>query len=222
MYSEDDMLMLSGIQHFRFCPRQWALTHIDQQWEDNLLTIEGEILHRHVDDPFYRQKCGDNICLRAVRLASYQLGLYGIADVVELHPTEDLENSITHPKYPGHWLPVPIEYKHGKSKKNEVDEVQLMVQAICLEEMYNIHLTKGAFFYAEIRHRKEVIFTDRLREIVIQCSNEMHQIFTNGTIPQPLYDKKCMRCSLNNLCLPQIQTCSSVKQYLTTNLCGNY
>lgn len=83
MYSEDDMLMLSGIQHFRFCPRQWALIHIEQQWDDNRLTIEGQILHKHVDDPFYRQKCGDQITLRAVNIASRELGLYGISDAIE-------------------------------------------------------------------------------------------------------------------------------------------
>ena len=96
-YSDDDMLMLSGIQHFRFCPRQWALIHIEQQWEDNRLTAEGHILHKRVDDPFYRQKCGDYISLRSVSIASHQLGLYGITDVVELHPTDNGDNSIRHP-----------------------------------------------------------------------------------------------------------------------------
>lgn len=125
MYSEDDMLMLSGIQHFRFCSRQWALIHIDQQWEENRLTIEGLILHHHVDDPFYRQKCGDLITLRAVNIASHELGLYGISDAIELHPSSSEEDTIQHPKYPGRWQPVIVEYKHGKPKKNEIDEVQL-------------------------------------------------------------------------------------------------
>ena len=95
MYSDDDMLMLSGIQHFRFCPRQWALIHIDQQLQDNGLTAEGQILHKRVTDPFYRQKCGDYISLRSVNIASHELGLYGITDVVELHPTDDKENIYT-------------------------------------------------------------------------------------------------------------------------------
>ena len=128
--------MLSGIQHYRFCPRQWALIHIEQQWADNRLTMEGEILHKHVDEAAYRQKCGDYISLRSVSIASHQLGLYGISDVIELHPTDDDENSISHPKYPGRWLPYPVEYKHGRPKKNEVDEVQLAAQAMCLEELY--------------------------------------------------------------------------------------
>ena len=111
MYSEDDMLMLSGIQHFRFCPRQWALIHIEQQWDDNRLTIEGQILHKHVDDPFYRQKCGDQITLRAVNIASRELGLYGISDAIELLPSPSLEDTILHPKYPGRWRPVAVGYR---------------------------------------------------------------------------------------------------------------
>lgn len=113
-YSDDDMLMLSGIQHFRFCPRQWAMIHMEQQWADNRLTAEGTQQHQHVDDAFYRQKCGDHIALRSVSLASHELGLYGISDVIELHPTDDEANSISHPSYPGRWLPYPVEYKHGR------------------------------------------------------------------------------------------------------------
>ena len=113
MYSEDDMLMLSGIQHYRFCPRQWALIHLEQQWDDNRLTIEGQLLHKHVDDSFYRQKCGNHITLRSVNIASRELGLYGISDAIELLPSDDVTDTIQHPKYPGHWIPVPVEYKHG-------------------------------------------------------------------------------------------------------------
>ena len=93
-YAEDDMLMLSGIQHYAFCPRQWALIHIEQQWSENLLTMEGQIMHQHVDDPFYRQKMGDHICLRAVSLASKELGLYDVSDIVELHSSDDDVDSI--------------------------------------------------------------------------------------------------------------------------------
>ena len=89
MYSDDDMFMLSGIQHFKFCPRQWALIHLEQQWEDNRLTIEGQLLHKHVDDPFYRQKCGEHVTLRSVQIASHELGLYGISDAIELLPSEN-------------------------------------------------------------------------------------------------------------------------------------
>lgn len=177
MYNEDDMLMLSGIQHFRFCPRQWALIHIEQQWDDNRLTIEGQILHKHVDDPFYRQKCGDQITLRAVNIASRELGLYGISDAIELLPSSSFENTILHPNYPGRWQPVAVEYKHGKPKRNEVDEVQLAAQIMCIEEMYAIHIPYGSFFYGELRHRVNVDITEELRNIVRQCARDMHDIF---------------------------------------------
>lgn len=218
MYSEDDMLMLSGIQHFRFCPRQWALIHIEQQWADNRLTVEGGLLHKHVDDPFYRQKCGDRIMLRAVNIASRELGLYGVADAIELHPSSYAEDVIRHPKYPGAWFPVPIEYKHGKPKANEIDEVQLAAQAMCLEEMYGIHISYGIFFYREIRRRVEVELTVRLRDIVRQCATEMHGIFQCSIIPKGIYGRKCGKCSLKDICMPQTGKITTVDTYLKNNL----
>ena len=217
-YDDDDMLMLSGIQHYRFCPRQWALIHIEQQWNDNRLTMEGCLLHKHVDDPFYRQKCGDHITLRSVSIASHELGLYGISDAIELHPTDDVENSITHPRYPGRWQPYPVEYKHGKPKRNEVDEVQLAAQAMCLEEQYGIRVAYGAFFYAEIRHRVEVCITDYLRQIVIDCAKQMHEVFSSGTLPAIQRGKHCQKCSLCNLCMPESADCTKVSHYLKKNL----
>ena len=131
MYKEDDMLMLSGIQHFLFCPRQWALIHIDQQWNENRLTTEGHLLHTNVDNPSYRQKNGDTITLRSVSIASKRLGLYGVTDAIELLPTCDGKNGIRHKLYPGIWTPYPIEYKRGKPKQTEIDKVQLAAQAMC-------------------------------------------------------------------------------------------
>lgn len=220
MYSEDDMLMLSGIQHFRFCPRQWALIHIEQQWDDNRLTIEGKILHKHVDDPFYRQKNGKQITLRAVNIASRELGLYGISDAIELLPSKSSENAISHPKYPGHWLPVVVEYKHGRPKKNREDEVQLAAQTMCLEEMYTIHVSYGVLFYGELHHRMEVAITDELRNIVRQCTKEMHEIFSKAIIPKAQYGKHCDKCSLQDICMPTIaMKCTTVDTYLSKNLC---
>lgn len=214
MYSDDEMLMLSGIQHFRFCPRQWALIHIEQQWDENRLTMEGSLLHQHADDPFYRQKCGNYITLRSVSVASHQLGLYGVTDVVELHPAEDDDNSISHPQYPGRWLPYPVEYKHGKPKRHEEDEVQLAAQAICLEEQYGIRIDFGAIFYAEIHHRIEVAISDYLRDIVADCASQMHVIFSVGRLPAIHQGKHCERCSLNNICMPNSADCTKVSHYL--------
>lgn len=124
-YSEEDMLLLSGIQHYVFCPRQWALIHLEQQWEENVLTIEGMLLHEHVDNPSYRVKRGDRLTLRRVAIASKTLGLNGLSDAIELLPSDTEENAMVHPDYPGFWKPVPVEYKRGRSKPNRCDEVQV-------------------------------------------------------------------------------------------------
>ena len=217
-YTEDDMLMLSGIQHYAFCPRQWAIIHIDQQWSDNRLTMEGHLLHQKVDDPFYRQKMGECICLRSVNIASKELGLYGLTDIVELHPTDVPENAITHPSYPGYWIPFPIEYKHGRPKHDEIDTVQLTAQAMCLEEEYNIRIPNGAIYYGETRRRTEVAFTDELRNIVKACSSAMHEIYATGKIPLAIKKPFCKNCSLKDICMPDTSNARSVSNYLKTNL----
>ncbi|MFI3299555.1 MAG: CRISPR-associated endonuclease Cas1 [Rikenellaceae bacterium] len=174
-YSEEDMLMLSGIQHFVFCPRQWALIHIEQQWSDNHLTTEGNILHINVDNPHYRQKNGEHITLRSLHIASKELGLYGIADAVELIPAEDELNSITHQRYSGRWLPIPVEYKRGHSKISHCDRVQLTAQVIALEDMYGVEINHGAIFYWENRRREVVPITQELRVLTQKMADEMHQ-----------------------------------------------
>lgn len=217
-YTEDDMLMLSGIQHFMFCPRQWALIHVEQQWADNRLTTEGSLLHDNVDNPFYRQKNGDRITIRSLHIASKELGLYGIADAIELIPANATEKSISHPRYPGAWLPYPVEYKHGHSKNDECDEVQLCAQAICLEEMYGVSITEGAIFYFETRRREVVKLSEELRNITCQCSEEMHRIYSSGKLPIPVKKKYCRSCSLKDLCQPNMTKCVSVDTYLKQNL----
>ena len=218
MYAEDDMLMLSGIQHFAFCPRQWALIHIDQQWSDNRLTVEGEIMHKHVDDPFYRQKMGSVICLRTVCIASKELGLYGYTDVVELQPSDSPVNSITHPKYPGYWLPYPVEYKHGKPKRDNIDAVQLCAQAMCLEEQYSIHIPEGALFYGEIRRREVITFDDELRSEVRTLTDEMHKVFNSQKIPYAEKKSYCRSCSLKDTCMPETASATLASNYLKNNL----
>lgn len=217
-YAEEDMLMLSGIQHYMFCPRQWALIHIEQQWDDNRLTIEGRILHENVDNPFYRQKNGDVVTLRALNIASKRLGLYGITDAVELIPSEVVDNSITHPRYGGRWSLFPVEYKHGHAKPDEQDEVQLAAQALCLEEMFGVHINQGALFYFETRHREVVTITEELRCLTQSCADGMHGIFSSGEMPAPIKKAHCRNCSLSDRCMPELTRCTSVSQYLKTNL----
>ena|SRR5574344_159557 len=217
-YGEDDMLMLSGIQHYMFCPRQWALIHLEQQWDENRLTAEGQLLHQHVDNPSYRQKNGDIITLRSVHIASRSLGLYGITDAVELIPSDIPENAIRHPSYPGYWQLYPIEYKRGHSKPDERDEVQLCAQVICLEEMHNIQIDQAALYYGETKHREIITIDATLRNLTYQCANEMHRIFNEGKTPKAQRKTGCKNCSLFNLCMPELSECKQVKYYLKTEL----
>lgn len=218
MYTEDEMLMLSGIQHYMFCPRQWALIHIEQQWADNRLTTEGQLLHKNVDNPFYRQKNGDTITLRSLHIASRQLGLYGITDAVELVPSDSPEDSITHDRYPGHWKPYPVEYKRGHSKPDERDEVQLAAQAMCLEEMYGINIPYGALYYDEVKRRETIAISDSLRQTTTQCAKQMHDIFKHGCMPRPVKASHCRNCSLKDICMPEMAECTQVTTYLNKNL----
>ena len=210
--------MLSGIQHYRFCPRQWALIYLEQQWEENVLTMEGRILHQHVDDPFYRRKSGNCICLRSVNIASHELGLYGLTDIVELYPAGENEEFISHPDYPGRWRPYPVEYKHGRPKPDQIDEVQLAAQAMCLEEMYGISINTGAFYYGAIKRRDEVTITPELRDIVRECAAGMHSLFASRTIPHADYRHCCARCSILNVCMPARKGVTAASYYLKKNL----
>lgn len=216
MYSDDDLLMLSGIQHYAFCPRQWALAYVDSQWEDNHLTIEGEWLHRRVDDPYAMEYDSGTVTLRSVPVKSYKLGFFGIADLLELYPLEeDSAKAFTISRYSGRWQVLPIEYKHGRAKSNDIDEVQLCAQAMCLEEMYDIGIPRGALFYGQTRRRVSVTLNDTLRKRVAELSSTMHQMFSSGDIPDAKAEKKCRSCSLQNLCMAQdLRHASSVKEYL--------
>lgn len=218
MYTEEDMLMLSGIQHYMFCPRQWSLIHLSQEWEDNRLTVEGQLLHENVDNPFYRQKNGDTITLRSVHIASRELGLYGIADAIELLPADSAENAITHNKYPGFWYLYPIEYKRGHHKPDECDLVQLAAQVICLEEMYGIHIEYGAIFYGETRRREVVHINGELRKLTFECASAMHDSWNRQYIAKAKKTARCNKCSLVDICLPQLEQQSNVSDYLKRNL----
>lgn len=210
--------MLSGIQHYMFCPRQWALIHIEQQWEENRLTAEGHLLHQNVDNPGYRQKNGEVITLRAVHIASRTLGLYGVTDAVELLPSDSSDDAITHPRYPGYWKPYPIEYKRGHRKPDERDEVQLAAQVICLEEMYGIHIPNAALFYKETRHREDISIDGYLRQITYELSEAMHRTFESGITPKAEERSGCRSCSLIDLCVPELAKKTSVAYYLKKSL----
>jgi len=200
-YADDELLSLSGIQHFRFCKRQWALIHIERQWEENLRTAEGHIIHERVDDPFFNESRGETIVSRSFPLVSHRLGFFGVADVVEFIRTD---TGVSLPGREGFWTPNPVEYKRGKPKIDERDEVQLCAQVMCLEEMFNIGLVRADFYYNEIRRRISLAITDELRSIVGVLSEEMHDLFRKGLTPSAESGRNCSYCSLVDVCIPKL------------------
>lgn len=200
-YSEEELLSLSGIQHFYFCKRQWALIHIEQQWKDNLRTTQGQFLHQKVDDPFFNESRGITLISRAFPLVSYNLGFYGIADVIEYIKSDE---GVTLPDHEGFWRMNPVEYKRGKPKPDERDEVQLCAQAICLEEMYDTDVKSGDFYYYETRRRLNLKITDELRDLVYSLSTEMHDIYRSGKTPPATKTRNCKNCSLYDICIPNM------------------
>lgn len=211
MYTEDEYLMLSGIQHFTFCRRQWALIHVEQQWVDNYRTSAGEIFHQRVHNEELMERRGTIITARGLKISSSLLGVSGQCDVVEFHQTEQ---GINLAKYTGQWKVLPIEYKRGLPKDGHEDELQLCAQAMCLEEMFITEISEGFLFYGENHRRKEVTFSTELRNLVIQYCQEMHQYFKRGYTPQVKTSAKCRACSLNDICLPKLQKAPNVSTYL--------
>ena len=154
-YREDEYLMLSGIQHFTFCRRQWALIHIEQQWEENVHTVIGELMHKKVHDPSVKEKRKDTILVRALPISSRELGVSGECDLVEFHKCED---GITLFGHRGLYSVFPVEYKKGKPKVTDEDKLQLAAQAMCLEEMFSTTISEGALFMEKQEEEKTLHF----------------------------------------------------------------
>ncbi len=215
MYAEEDYLMLSGIQHFAFCRRQWAMIHIEQQWAENYWTTSGELMHRKAHDEGSSEKRGDLLILRGMRISSRELGLSGQCDVVEFHRDKD---GITLYGYDGTWNPVPVEYKRGAPKENNADRLQLCAQAMCLEEMLLTEIPGGYLFYGENRRRSLVEFSEPLREEVKKMIKEMHDLFRRGYTPKVKPTKQCRACSLENLCVPKLHKAMNARRYIEKNI----
>ncbi|PEU18374.1 MULTISPECIES: CRISPR-associated protein Cas4 [unclassified Bacillus (in: firmicutes)] len=208
---EDSYLMLSGIQHFQFCKRQWALIHIEQQWEENVRTIEGQHLHQKANQPFIREKRGDKLTVRAMPVKSNELKITGICDVVEfIQDNSGVEIAGTEGKYAVY----PIEYKRGKPKNNDADLLQLAAQAMCLEEMLLCEINRGYMFYNEIKHRIEVPLTIDTKEKVRSIVVEMHEHYKRKHTPKVKTGPFCKNCSLQHICLPELMNKRSVKSYI--------
>lgn len=208
--STDEYLALSGIQHFSFCPRQWALIHVEQQWKENILTFNGQELHRKTNDPFVVEKRKDRIVARAVPIVSHTLRLYGVADVIEF---EKAENGVTLDGRNGLWWPQPVEYKVGKPKLDNWDMVQVCAQAICLEEMYGVRLKMAQIFYGKTRRRLDVPINRDLRDETMEVAKKMHEIFDAGITPKAIYRPACEKCSLADLCAPKLSERKNIEDY---------
>jgi len=210
-YQEEDFLLLSGIQHYVFCRRQWALIHIEQQWQENLLTVEGGILHEKTHDNTIKEKRGSVIISRGMRIFSRTLGITGACDVVEFHKSR---KGITLYGREGMYQPVPVEYKRGKPKIDKADELQLCAQAMCLEEMLLCTIPEGYMYYGEPRRRFKVSLDDALREEVKRICKEMHELYEKRHTPKVKTTKACKSCSLQELCLPRLCKNPSAIDYM--------
>jgi len=197
--------MISSLQHLVFCERQWALIFVEEQWHDNVLTVEGKQLHERADSKEIENRPEVRI-VRTLRLRSLELGLSGIADVIEFHRNGVSGNNC--------WLPFPVEYKRGKERPDIADEVQLCAQALCLEEMIGTDVPRGAIFYGQPRRRMPVEFTYELRETVRQLCEKARELLKTGVTPPPKFGKHCKNCSLVNECVPQIAEKSRAALYV--------
>lgn len=216
-YNDDELLQLSGIQHFVFCRRQWALIYLEQQWLENERTFDGRQMHEKVHDPFDTEKRKNIIISRAMPVHSYELGLSGECDVVEFHKTSD---GIVIFGREGLYQPVPIEYKRGEPKENLSDEIQLAAQAMCLEEMLCCEIDCGYLYYNGIRKRVKVELSDEIREQTSDIASEMHDYFKRRYTPKVKRTKSCNACSIKEICLPSLMKKSSAKEYIDNNLFG--
>jgi CRISPR-associated exonuclease Cas4 len=217
-YTPEELLPLSGIQHFVFCRRQWALIHVEHQWVDNGLTVDGKLMHKRADDPFFSEARKGGIITRSMPVSSYRLGLIGVCDVVEFMPSDE---GIKLKEREGLFLPAPVEYKRGKEKRDPCDEAQLCAQAMCLEEMLTVSIPRGFLFYGETRHRVAIDLTGELRAMVTKIAAEMHSYFDRGYTPKVKQTKACRSCSLQDICLPVLnQETLSASQYIQKYLDG--
>jgi CRISPR-associated exonuclease Cas4 len=203
MSPDADLLPLSALQHLLFCPRQCALIHVEQLWAENQFTVQGRQLHDKAHGGRGESRPGVRIS-RGLQLRSLGLGLYGVADVVE---------------FPAAGPPLLIEYKRGRPKKNGADRVQLCAQALCLEEMLGAVIPEGTIYYGKIRQRVAVPFDDDLRQLTHRTIIELHQLIASGATPSARREKKCDRCSLLNLCVPDVlEGSESASRYLRRSL----
>lgn len=210
-WNEEDYLQLSGLQHFVFCRRQWALIHIEHQWAENFRTIDGAVFHENAHNTGFQESRGDRFITRGVSVCSSELGVSGQCDVLEYHRGG---TGIPIAGKDGLWQPYPVEYKRGSPREDTGDTLQLCGQAMCLESMLCCDIPEGALYYGEVRRREKVAFTPELRNQVCQMLAEMHELYRRGYTPKVKPTKSCNACSMKDLCLPRLMKTRSVSAYL--------
>ena len=225
LFSEDDLLPISSLADLVFCERRAALHFLEGIWQENQFTAEGHILHEKTHEADIESR-GNIRIVRGLRLRSLQLGLSGVADVVEFHrvdvpslpdpPENAIPQVVALAGVTGLWKPFPVEYKRGKLKHEKSYEVQICGQALCIEEMMNVRISSGEIFYGKSMRRHDVALSVDLRKETEMASRNMHALIASRRTPPPVYEKKCESCSLMTDCLPRtIQKRRSVKSYLT-------
>ncbi len=217
-YNEEDYLNIAGLQHFAFCRRQWALIHIEQQWQENLRTVEGQILHEKAHDGYSTEKRGDVIISRGMAIFSRTLGINGVCDIVEFHKAND---GVKIMGREGLYKLLPVEYKRGNPKQDDCDALQLCAQAMCLEEMLLCEIPMAYMFYGETNHRQRIELTAALREKVQSMLAEMHAFYERRYTPKVKPTKSCKACSLSDICIPKLCKNLSVAQYIKNSINDN-
>lgn len=186
-WSDHDLVPISALEHFSYCPRQAALIHLEAVWDENLFTLRGRFVHEQVDEP--GEECRGNVRLeRSLPLWSRRFGLVGRADIVEFYGD----------------VPYPVDYKHGPRRKHEHDDLQLCAQAVCLEEMTGTPVPRGAIFHASSRRRREVVFDADLRRRLQDAVSQIRELLQQTTLPEAPNDARCRNCSLLAACLPEV------------------
>lgn len=186
-WADHDLIPISALEHYSYCPRQAALIHIEAVWEENIYTQRGRFVHEQVDEPGEEYREGVRV-ERSLPLLSRRYGLVGRADIVEFHQG----------------IPYPVDYKHGPRRRREHDDLQLCAQAVCLEEMTGTVVRRGAIFHASSRRRREVVFDEGLRRRLEETVVELRGLLRQTSLPKAPNDARCCNCSLNASCLPQV------------------
>lgn len=201
MFTEDDFIMISALQHYVYCPRQCALIHVEDVWSENLFTVRGELLHEKVDTDTYEAR-GDVKTVRGLRIHSFKYGIVGRCDVVEYHKTKTGD------------VVFPVEFKSGKPKEDVSDKVQLCAQVFCLEEMLNTKILKAGFFYGKIRRRNVIEINNELRLQTENIIASVREIVSKKIIPHAVYEAKCRNCSLQTICQPKAMNKRKLQNYI--------